>query len=90
MKDLGNMSYAATLIYEDNQGAIELSKNPKHHNRTKHIDISYHFVHEKVASNEIAAEYCPSEEMLADIMTKGLPKISFEKMRTALGVQETV
>ena len=90
MKDVGNMATAATLIYEDNQGAIELSKIPKHHNRTKHIDISYHFVHEKVASNQIAVEYCLSEEMLADIMTKRLPKVGFEKLRTALGVQETV
>ena len=89
MKDLGDMTTAATLIYEDYQGAIELSKNPKHHNRTKHIDISYHFVREKVASHESAVECCPSEE-LADIMTKGLPKVSFEKLRTALGVKETV
>ena len=42
-----------TRIYEDNQGAIELSKNSKHHNRTKHIDISYHFVRERVVSGEI-------------------------------------
>ena len=88
MKDLGNKLKAATLLYEDNQGAIELSRNPKHHNRTKHIDISYHFIREKVASNEIVVEYCPSVEMLADIMTKGLPKATFERLRNALGVQE--
>ena len=88
MKDLGNKLKAATLFYEDNQGAIELSRNPKHHYRTKHIDISYHFIRKNVASNEIVVEYCPSAEMLADIMTKGLSKATFEKLRKALGVQE--
>ena len=37
-----------STIFEDNKGAIEMSKNPKFHNRTKHIDISYHFVREQV------------------------------------------
>ena len=42
-----------TLIYEDNQGAIQLSRNHKFDNRTKHIDFSYHFVRERVTSKEI-------------------------------------
>ena len=43
MEDLGRQMVAPTTIYEDNQGAIELAKNAKYHNRTKHIDIC-HFV----------------------------------------------
>jgi hypothetical protein len=39
------------IIYEDNQGCIELGKNPKHHERMKHMDIKYHFVSEKVRSS---------------------------------------
>ena len=38
----------ATVIYADNQGTIALSKNPRSHSRTKHIDIKYHYVHEAV------------------------------------------
>ena len=74
-----------TMIFEDNQGAIELSKNPKH-NRTKHIDVSYHFVRERVASKEVDVRYCPTEYNVADIMTKGLSKHVYEKFRNCLGV----
>ena len=75
-----------TVIYEDNQGAIDLSKNPKHHDRTKHIDVCHHFVRERVASKEIAVSYCPTNEMTADIMTKGLSAVKYQKFRRMLGV----
>ena len=44
LKNVGVKQEEPILIYEDNQGAIELSRNPKFHNRTKHIDIPYHFI----------------------------------------------
>lgn len=53
MEDLGRQMDAPTTIYEDNQGAIELAKNAKYHNRTKHVDTCHHFVRERVVSNEI-------------------------------------
>ena len=86
MKDLRRQIDAPTTIYEDNQGAIELAKNAKFHNRTKHIDICHHFVRERVVSNEIRVIYCRTENMIADIMTKGLPRPAFEKLRDLLGV----
>ena len=46
--DVGYEMDSPTTLYEDNQGAIELPKNPKSHNRTQHIDISYHFIRERV------------------------------------------
>ena len=77
-----------TVIYEDNQGAIQLSKNPKFHSRTKHIDVSYHYIREQVNQNTVSVKYCASENMLADIMTKGLSKVQFQKFRDMLGVGE--
>ena len=76
------------ILFEDNQSAIELSKNPKHHNRTKHIDVSYHFVREQVTAKTLCIKYCRTEEMLADIMTKGLPRPTFEKFRDKLGLHK--
>ena len=73
--DFGCGTESSTTIFEDNQGAIHLTRNPKFHNRTKHIDICYHFVREKVASEEICVAYCPTQDMLADIMTKGLQEL---------------
>ena len=77
-----------TVIYEDNQGAIQLSKNPKFHSRTKHIDVSYHYNRQQVNQNTVSVKYCTSEDMLADIMTKGLSKVQFQKFRDMLGVSE--
>ena len=84
--DPGYSTDLPTSIYEDNQRAIELSKNPKFHNRTKHIDIAYHFVRERISSKEISVTYCLSSEMLADIMTKGLTTVSFQKFCSLLNV----
>ena len=75
------------IVFEDNQGASELSKNPKFHNRTKHMDVSYN-VREQVNLNTISVKYCPTEDMIADVMTKGLSKTVFEKFRNKLGVLE--
>ena len=76
------------MIYEDNQGAIDISKNAKHHNRVKHIDISFHFARDRVASGEINVVYCPSEKMIADVMTKPLSRDKFEYFRLLLGVTD--
>ena len=86
LNDIGFTISNPIVINEDNQGAIELSRNPRHHNRTKHIDIAFHFIRERVSSKEIEVVYCPTNEMIADIMTKSLPKNTFEKLRNLLGV----
>jgi hypothetical protein len=53
---------------------IVLSKTTKDRDHTKHINIKYHYLQEKVASLEIEFKYCPTEQMLADVLTKALPK----------------
>ena len=60
------------VIYEDNQSVIALTKNPIHHTRMKHIDIQYHFIQDKVESNEIELQYISTDEMVADALTKPL------------------
>jgi hypothetical protein len=57
------------MIFEDNQACIALSKNSLVNARSKHIDIKYHFNREKVESGEVVLKYCPSAEMIADVMT---------------------
>lgn len=86
LTDIGCKSEEPTTMYEDNQGAIEISKNPRFHNRTKHIDITFHFIREKISSNEVKVVYCSTNSMLADIMTKGLTKERFQRLRNMLNV----
>ncbi|XP_046844921.1 secreted RxLR effector protein 161-like [Xenia sp. Carnegie-2017] len=87
LSDLGSKPVSPTTVHEDNQGAIEIARNPKFHNRTKHIDVAYHFVRERILSKEVKVCYCPSKDMIADIMTKGLSKDQFQKLRNLLNVQ---
>ena len=86
LNDLHYHDSSATIIYEDNQGAIDLSRNSKHHSRTKHIDISFHFIRERIVTGEINVIHCSTNDMIADIMTKALPKPKYEKFRELLGV----
>ncbi len=74
------------ILNMDNQGAIALGKNPVHHNRTKHIDIKYHFIREKVLNGEIDLRYCPTQDMIADTLTKALAKPSFKKFSQMMGL----
>ena len=74
------------VIYEDNQSAIAIAKNPQFHGRAKHINIKYHFIREQVNNNNIELKYCQTSEMITDMLTKGLRKIKFEKLREMAGI----
>ncbi|KAF0775095.1 hypothetical protein AaE_001205, partial [Aphanomyces astaci] len=89
LQELGELEDGVSItIWEDNQGSIALAKNPEHHRRTKHIDIRYHFIREKVASADIELKYCPTSDMIADIFTKPLPAVQFSKLREKMGVKQ--
>ncbi|KAF1332324.1 Integrase catalytic core protein, partial [Globisporangium splendens] len=91
MRELGeDAGDGALTVFEDNQGAIALAKNPEFHKRTKHIDIRYHFVREKVEDGQVVLEYCSTQEMLADLMTKPIPAAQFDALRTKLGIQVAI
>lgn len=62
------------IIFCDNIGDGKLSKNSVFHARTKHIDIKHHFVREVLERGTIETKFTPSEEMVADILTKGLTR----------------
>ena len=75
------------VIYEDNQSAICIAKNPQFHGRTKHIGIKYHYIREQVNSKNVELKYCPTEEMLADMLTKGLNREKLEKLTDMCGMR---
>ncbi|CAL2254325.1 unnamed protein product [Prunus armeniaca] len=71
LEDYG-LSQSSFLIYSDNTSAIDISKNPVQHSRTKYIDIMHHFIIDIVEGNILTLEFVPSEKQLADILTKAL------------------
>ena len=74
----------------DNKGAIDLSKNPVQHSRTKHIEIRHHFLRDNVQKGNITIEKVASEDNLADIFTKPLKREPFNHLRLGLGMMEQV
>ena len=76
-----------TVVFEDNQVAIAMTKYPQFHGRSKHITIKYHFVRDKVSDGTINISYCPTTEMIADMLTKGLPTGTFNKLCKMIGLE---
>ncbi|GKA21620.1 retrovirus-related pol polyprotein from transposon TNT 1-94 [Tanacetum coccineum] len=74
----------------DNKGAINLSKNPVQHSRTKHIEIRHHFLRDNVQKGHISIEKVPSVDNIADILTKPLKRESFNYLRLGLGMMEHI
>ena len=74
------------IIHCDNTSAINISKNPVMHSKTKHISIKYHFLREQVSQKMVKLEYIDTKEQIADIFTKPLPKEAFDHLRHNLGV----
>lgn len=86
--DLEEAQSGATCINCDNQSAIKLAHNPVYHARTKHVELQYYFVREKIMSKEIGLIFCNTKDNVADIFTKPLCKIKFEVFRSQLGIVE--
>ena len=63
-----------------------MSRNPQSHGRSKHIEIKCHFIREHVANKNIDLHYCETSNMVADLLTKGLGKEKFEKLRNLAGM----
>ena len=90
LRDMNFKQEQPTVIHEDNQAAIALCSNPKFHSRTKHIDIRYHYIREKIESKEVKLKYCPTEDMIADVFTKPLGKTKFQRFRDQMGILNSV
>ncbi|KAL3010727.1 hypothetical protein AAZX31_07G159800 [Glycine max] len=69
----------------DNTNAINISKNPVLHSRTKHIEISHHFIRDHVLKGDVVLEFVDTKNQLADIFTKALSKDTFYNIRRELG-----
>lgn len=86
LKELDIKSSKAPCLWCDNLGAIYLSANPVFHARTKHIEIDFHFVRERVASKMLDIRFINSSDQVPDGFTKALPTRSFEVFKHNLNL----
>nr|GEW25470.1 copia protein [Tanacetum cinerariifolium] len=74
----------------DNKGAIDISKNPVQHSRTKHIKIHHHFLRDNVQKGNTSIKKVPSVDNITDILTKPLKRKTFNYLRLGLGMMEHI
>jgi hypothetical protein len=82
-----SMRLSPIPVYIDNQGSIFIGSNPVQEICTKHIDIKYHYVHECIAVKKIELFFVPTKDNTADIFTKNLGCLKFERFRGQLGIE---
>ena len=72
------------MLLCDNLSTTYIASNPVFHARTKHIELDYHFIRERLLSGTHRVQFIPSADQLADIFTKGLSKNRFSLLRSNL------
>jgi hypothetical protein len=88
LHELGISLHKPPSLWCDNISATYLTANPIFHGRTKHVEIDYHFVCERVAMKQLDVRIISSKDQLADIMTKALPAPVFTFLRSNLNLVE--
>ncbi|EKD16066.1 copia-type reverse transcriptase-like protein [Drepanopeziza brunnea f. sp. 'multigermtubi' MB_m1] len=88
--DKDNKKSISAIMKGDNQGAIALAKNPYLTERSKHIDIAYHYVRDLVDQRKSSLSYIPTAEMAADGFSKPLPKVLFQRFVRMIGAIEII
>jgi hypothetical protein len=88
----GHQNELATIpmLFGDNKGAVQGTRGSSNTSKIKHIDIAHHHIIDEVKKGTIKTYWVPGEHMLADGMTKPLPRVSFERNRAAIGIREVI
>ena len=74
------------MIYYDSQSAIHLTKNQMFHERTKHIDIRYHFVRDIISGGDVVIKKITTADNPADMLTNALPRTKFQHCQDLVGL----
>ncbi|XP_021833784.1 uncharacterized protein LOC110773568 [Prunus avium] len=87
LTDIGFSLHSTPLLWCDNISAISLASNPVFHARTKHVELDYHYIRELVLSKALTVRYVCSQDQIADIHTKALPKERFLLLKSKLSLR---
>jgi hypothetical protein len=88
LKDFGEPQNVPTMLYEDNQSALKILENPGMSDRTKHVDTKFHYSKWCMEKRRVHFEYCPTNSMVADLMTKPLGPNRTKELREAIGLRD--
>ena len=86
LKCLGISLQGPMVVNADNQGSIALAKNPVFHDHSKHINIQHHFIHDLIKEGRIHLNYVPTNDVVADLLTKALPHPAHGLFSKAIGL----
>jgi hypothetical protein len=86
LMEIGCQQNNSTPLFCDNQSAIRLVYNPEFHQRTKHIDVKFHHIRDMQIQQEISIQYIPTENQLADALTKNLDHQKLSKFKHSIGM----
>ena len=75
-----------TDILSDNKSYMKMTENPVLHDKTKHIEVRYHYIQDMVQKGDVKLKYVPIEEQVANVLTKPLAHVKFEYFRANIGI----
>lgn len=87
LDEFGVKQHSATTLFKDNQGAMCIAKNSVVRSKTNQIDVRYHFIRKGVRDGVIKLQYCPTETIVADALTKALPTTRFMNLHAKMGLR---
>ena len=82
-----SLHQGVTTIYCDSQSAIHLTKDQMYHERTKHIDVKFHFIRDTIAEGKVLVQKISTKENPADMFTKPLPVYKFKQCLNWVGIR---
>jgi len=89
LKEIGFEQEEPTIIYEDNNSCIFMAENEENSERTKHIDVKYHYVREQIYKKQVKLIRIETENNLADMFTKANKRDKFIGFREQLGLKDS-
>ena len=90
LSELNSKQTKPINIWCDNTAAISIIKNPINFSSTKHIEVRYLYAREVHEKKRIDIKYCSTNNMIADALTKALPKVQFQKLRALMGIRNVL
>ena len=89
LKEIGFEQEEPTVIYEDNNSCIFMAENEENSERSKHIDVKYHYIREQILKKQVKLIRIETENNLADMFTKAIKRDKFIRFRGELGLKES-